>query len=227
MATPIRIAEFLPYVMPSAPGAPSIVAEQHIRLAAIEFCERTKCWRKIVTKDLEDANTGVIVAPYYAAIHQIEYASFSADGYPKRPLEPTQYSDISDTQRSDLEQSGPPRYLTQLSPNTVTIYPVMPGTLELSLFLKPRVGTDFVAGTPDDPIQDGLNLLPDFMLTQWGEKIACGALARLLLQPQTRWYDPQRAAYYAQKFDDACNAHFAQGIQGQQRAPLRTKPRYL
>lgn len=227
MSQPIRIKEFLPYVLPMAPGAPSIVAEQHIRLAAIEFCERTKCWRKVTTQTIDAQNKVALVAPYYAAIYQIEYASFTAEGYPKRPLEPTQYSDLSDTHQAGLDEIGPPRYLTQDSPNTVTVYPIMPGDLEISLFLKPRVGTDFQIGTPDDPIQDAFNLVPDFLLTQWGDAIACGALSKLLMQPQTRWHDPQSASYYFQKFERACDQHFSQGMQGQQRAPLRTKPRYL
>lgn len=231
MSQPVRIKEFLPYVMPMAPGAPSIVVEQHIRLAAIEFCERTKCWRKISTIDIADDNelalTGQSVAPDYAAIHHIEYASFTAEGYPKRPLVPTQYSDLSDSHAARLDEAGPPRYITQTTPNTVTIFPIMPGTLEVSLFLKPRVGSDFVQGTADDPIQDAFNQVPDFLLTQWGETIASGALSKLLMQPQTRWHDPKSAAFYFQKFERACDQHFSQGVKGQQRAPMRTKPRYL
>lgn len=227
MATPIRIAEFLPYVMPHAPGAPSIVAEQQIRLAAIEFCERTKCWRKISTAQITTENQVAIVAPDYAAIHQIEFASFTPNGYPKYPLEPTQYSDMSDAHRGMIDQPGPPKYVTQVTPNTVTIYPLLEGELDLSLFLKPRIGSDFQVGTNDDPIVDAFNVVPDFMLTQWGEAISCGALSKLLMQPQTRWYDPDRANYYFQKFERACDNHFAYAMKGQQRAPVRTRPRYL
>ena len=227
MALPIRLSEFLPYVLPNAPGAPDIVAERYIRMAAIEFCERTRCWRKISIVALTEENTVALVAPHYAAIHAIEYASFLSDTVAKTPLTPTQYSDLADRQRADLEAEGTPRYITQVNPNTVTVFPLSAGELEVSLFLKPRMGQSFGYGTDDDPIQDDFNLAPDFLLTQWGEAIACGALSKMLMQPQTRWEDPNKAAYYMQKFERACDAHFSTNITGQQRAPRRTRFRFV
>ena len=38
-------SEFLPYVLPSAPGCPDPVAEFNLRLAAQDFCARTRVWR--------------------------------------------------------------------------------------------------------------------------------------------------------------------------------------
>lgn len=228
MANPIRLSEFLPYVLPQAPGCPALVAESYLRMAAIEFCERTKCWRKISEIEIDDERTVAMVAPDYAAIHQIEFASFSSESSPKAPLTATQYSDIGERFRPDLEeQEGAPRYITQVTPNTVTVFPLAAGTLEVSLFLKPRMGQDFAEGDKEDPIQDTFNVVPDFLLTQWGEPIACGALSKLLLQPQTQWYDPQRASYYLGKFERACDSHFAQGLKGQQRAPHRTRYRFV
>lgn len=228
MATPLRLSEFLPYVMPQAPGCPALVAESYLRMAAIEFCERTRCWRKISEIEIDQERTVAMVAPYYAAIHEIEYASFSNEQTAKVPLIPTQYSDIGERFRAELEgQEGAPQYITQVNPNSVTVFPLMAGTLELSLFLKPRMGQDFQSSTPDDPVSDSFNVVPDFLLTQWGEPIACGALSKLLLQPQTQWYDPQRSNYYLSKFERACDSHFAQGVRGQQRAPKRTRFRFL
>ena len=227
MAFPIRLSEFLPYVLPNAPGAPEIVAEKYVRMAATEFCERTRCWRKISTVTLTDENTVALVAPYYAAIHAIEYASFSSDSVAKTPLTPTQYSDLADRHHADLKAEGTPRYITQVNPNTVTVFPLAAGALEVSLFLKPRMGQSFGQGTADDPIQDDFNLVPDFLLTQWGEAIACGALSKMLMQPQTRWEDASKATYYLQKFERACDAHFSTNITGQQRAPRRTRFRFM
>lgn len=227
MADPVRLSEFLPYVLPNAPGAPEVVAEKYVRMAAIEFCERTRCWRKITNVELTDESTVALVAPAYAAIHAIEYASFSSETMAKTPLTPTQYSDLADRHRSDLESGGAPRYITQVNPNSVTVFPLAAGSLEVSLFLKPRMGQSFEAGTPDDPIVDVYNQAPGFLLTQWGEAIACGALSKILMQPQTRWHDPNRAAAYLQKFERACDSHFSAGVIGQQRAPRRTRFRFL
>lgn len=38
-------SDFLPYVLPYVIGCPDPTAEQHIKLAAIEFCRRTLCHR--------------------------------------------------------------------------------------------------------------------------------------------------------------------------------------
>ena len=228
MAGIIELAQFLPYVMRHVPGSPEFVAESYLRMSAIEFCERTRCWRKIVEVTIDESQTVAMVAPYYAAIHEIEYASFSNDGHPKAPLIPTQHSDLADRYRADLEsQPGPPRYITQVNPNCITVFPVMPGVIELSLFLKPRMGQDFGPGDSDAPITDTLNVVPEFLLSQWGEVIANGALAKMLLQPQTKWYDPQRAAYFEGKFERACDSKFAQSMRGQHRAPKRTRFRFM
>ncbi|SDX73960.1 hypothetical protein [Roseicitreum antarcticum] len=222
MVAPIRIAQFLPYVMPHAPGAPDIVAEKYIRMAAIEFCERTRCWRHLISVDLTDQTTEAMIAPYYAAIHEIEYASFTSEFSQKRALTPTQFSDVSKEYRPSLE-TGQPEYVTQTNPNHVTVLPLAAGTLELSVFLKPRMGQQFGPGELGDPIQDDFNVVPDFLLTQWGEAVACGALSKLLMVPQQRWTDPKMGGFYLTKFERACDKHFSQSIRGQQRKAKRTR----
>jgi hypothetical protein len=47
-------SDFFPYVLPYVVGCPDPTAEQHIKLAAIEFCRRTLCHR--VTLEPEPAN---------------------------------------------------------------------------------------------------------------------------------------------------------------------------
>ena len=227
MSATIRLSAFLPYVLPHAPGVPNFVAEKYLRMAAIEFCERTRCWRKITEVEVGADNAVALVAPYHAAIHMIEFASFSSESAPKAPLTPTQFSDIGERYRADMEQEGPPRYITQVTPNEVRIFPLATGTLEVSLFLKPRMGQDMATNDPGDPIQDTFNLVPDFLLTQWGEPIAAGALSKLLVQPQKRWSNPQLAGFYLDRFNAACDSHFGQSIKGQQRAPARSRFRFV
>lgn len=228
MVDTVRVSKFLPYVIPHAPGCPTFTAESAVRLAAIEFCEKARCWRHLDQIEIDDENTVALVAPDYAAIHEIEFASFSNESTPRQPLTPTQYSDIGERYRASLEDvDGAPRYITQVNPNSVTLFPFTAGTLEVSLFLKPRMGQSFVASTADDPIQDEYDQVPAFLLTQWGEAIADGALSKLLLQPQTQWYDPNRAQYYMGRFMRACDSKFAQSLRGQHRAPKRTRFRFL
>lgn len=76
MAT-VRFDQFLPMILPYAPGLPTMTAEHAVRLAAIEFCERTRCWRHAVDVVFSADNHQAVVAPDYATIHQFEFAVFS------------------------------------------------------------------------------------------------------------------------------------------------------
>lgn len=213
MTRPLR--DFLPLVLPHAPQCPNPVAIQYLRLAAIEWCERTRCWREIHTTTVDQQNK-TIVAPDYATIHEIELAEFTSASVDKVELTPTQYSSlsISDLANTDGE-AGPPRYITQSADNVVSVYPYQTGSLELSLFLKPISGTD--------PSIANQNIVPAHVFTQSAEKVAWGALARLLNLSNASWYDPNNAAVYQAKFDMACDDKFNTPLRGQHRAPVRAK----
>lgn len=225
MAT-VGFDQFLPMILPYAPGLPIMSAEHAIRLAAIEFCERTRCWRHLVDVAFDAANHQAVVAPAYATIHQFEFAVFQGENVDRCPLEPTQYSEIA-PKGLTLYEGSAPKHITQTAPGLVTIFPFAPGTVSLSLFLKPRHGQDFANVANTAPLEDFLNQLPDFMLTQWGEAIAAGALARVLVMPGKEWTNPALAALRAAQFENACNSHFSHNVAGQQRARVRTKPHYF
>ncbi|GGE24279.1 hypothetical protein SAMN05421774_10862 [Gemmobacter megaterium] len=221
MALPvIRTAVFLPIILPQAPGCPRFFAEQAARLAAIEFCERTRCWRHIIEVSLT-ANGQAIVAPDYSAIHEIEEATH--DG---APLTPTQWTDTDPDELTGAVQIGRPRYLTQIDQNTVSIYPFQAGLLRVSLFLKPRSGQLF--GTdPNDPLHDAYNVVPEFLSIQKAEAITDGALARILATPEERWTDPKRAMFHLERFERACNSAFSTHMRTQTRAKIRTTARWF
>ncbi|WP_126975574.1 hypothetical protein [Frigidibacter oleivorans] len=220
MVTTIKLTPFLAYILPRAPGCPDPVALFQTRLAAIEFCERTRCWRHMVEAALNEQGQA-IVAPPGSAIHEIEDATL--DG---RPLDPTQITDLAHDGVAQTPMTGQAKYLTQVTPDTVSVYPFEPGVLRLSLFLKPRHGQSF-GGDPDDPLDDANNRAPDFLLTQHGETIAAGALSRILSIPGQLWTDAKAATAFRAVFDEAMRGAFSSKIRGQQRAPVRTKPRWL
>jgi len=219
MPIPTRaLKDFLPLVTPLAIGCPDPVAIQNLRLAAIEWCERTRAWRHI-TEQAIVTNDDAIVAPSYATIHVIETASF--DG---QPLIPTQFSSIDETTRAATDgEFGPPIYITQTSPNQVAVIPFKTGTLDLTLFLKPRSGSEFGGVTPGVQLQDTQNVVPEYIFVQSAEIIAFGALSRLLLIKDQPFTDPKLAGFYLARFEAACNNAFTQGIKGQQQARVRTK----
>jgi hypothetical protein len=243
MATTVPLSSFLPYVLPHTPGAPDFVAEKYVRLAAIEFCERTRCWRRIATVDVADYSSEALVAPEYAAIHEIEYATFKSDLFAPIALAPTQFSDLQGELLANphwsvdgswdintpinpadkIDRNAPPQYITQVNPNTVTIYPFMPGRIEISLFLKPRMGQAFIPGTSSQPMIDAFNVAPDFLLTQWGMTIASGALSKMLIEPGKSWSNPGLGGFHLQRFNEGCDSHFSSNMRGQQRAPRRSR----
>lgn len=215
-----RLGAFLPLVLPHLTAAPRPLVELSLRQAAIEFCERTKAWRHIITTAVT-AQTATPVAPNYCAIHQIESATL--DG---QHLTPVSYTEILSDDLTGEQDQGPPQYITQSTPNEVQIYPFAPGTLRLSVILKPRAGQLFGTDAAD-PLHDAYNVVPEFMLTQHGETIAYGALARMFIVPNEAWTDGNRANFYRAEFEKRTIESQDVSIRGQHRAPIRTKPSWM
>jgi len=191
-----------------------------LRLAAIEFCERTRCWRYINTQTLT-ANGPEMSVPAYATIHEIESA-FLDD----TELTPTQFSDVSYDDLTDAGTDGPARYVTQISPNTVSIYPFEAGDLRLTVFLKPRSGSES-GGYEFDPLQEKYNVVPEFMFLQHAEDLMHGALARILELPAQSYTDMAKAQAHKLEFERRISQKFSTNIRGQQRMPMRVKPHFM
>jgi hypothetical protein len=208
------ISLFDSFVVPYAQKAPIPLVRKFVRLAAIEFCERTRCWREIVTVNV-DAQNAAIVAPSHAAIHEIEEATF--DG---RPLQPTQFTDTTLLER---QEDGHPRYITQTHPNAVALIPFEAGSLTLSLFLKPRSETQMKTDIMSGQTVDRLDVVPEFMFSQYAQKIADGALARLLMVPGQPFSNPSEGMRRELLFRQHLDAKFATNITMQHRAPPRVR----
>lgn len=204
------IEEFLPKVLPYAPGCPEPTAIEHLRNAAIEFCEETKLWRFDDTLETGD-DPNVVCTPSGAVIHQIERCDFNG-----KRLEPASVGFLDDAHpdwRSDeFRLDGVPRFFTQVCPDTVRVVPHQQGRLKVFLRLKPA----------EDAEQ-----LPDFIATQHRSLIGWGALASILMVPGQPFTDPSRAVYFQAKFDQALGRKSKLQAAGQQRAPIRTKASFL
>lgn len=226
MANMIPISSFFPLVKPYAPACPDPVAEQMIRLAAIEFCERTRCWRHIVQRRISGFDDGcrggpIRILPPYATIFEFEFAYFNGS-----KLDALQFSEVDvAAPGQENEFIGFPAHITQTEPNTVMIIPApdASGTLNMSIFLKP-VGSDEWSGSSyDQEEDDDLNVLPDFLLIQQGEAITHGALSRILALPKQSYSNPEQAEFYRLSFKDKCDTRFQSNLRGQQRAQPRSK----
>lgn len=216
-APTVPLRELLPLVLPHAMGCPEFVATFNLRLAAIEFCERTRAWRHLSTQTIAAEGDTVLVAPDYATIHKIEHADL--DG---TRLEPVAFTDVGPNK---LAEGVNAMWITQVDPTGVKILPQQAGELTVSVFLKPRHGSDFTGSA--DGMSDFYDVIPEFMAAQHGEVLAHGALSRLFAQPKADWFDPQLAAFYGSSFERRATSEATASLRGQQRAPVRTKTQWF
>lgn len=216
MTAMIHLSKFLPMILPHVPECPHSVATFNARLAGIEFCERTRCWRHLTTVELTEDGQA-LAAPVHSAIHRIEKAVFNND----ITLEPIQFSDVDEAGMAS-DGASSPRYITQATYNTIRVLPFVAGDLSLSLFLKPVNGRD-MQENDEGVVEDAFDTLPEFIYTMHAESIAYGAVSRLLSQPNKPWSDMNTAMVWRQRFEDDMNRHFSVNLTGQQRAPRRTR----
>lgn len=228
-APTINVSEFLPLVRLHAYGAPDPTIMQSLRMAAVEFCERTRCWRHVHTLALPETGKAR-VAPTWAAIHEFETATWSDETDPATAtfehgieLTPLSYSDIGP---GGFVHTGGPQAISQVSPNEVIVLPAQAGVLRLSLFLKPMHGQEWDLAS-DGEVENRYDTVPAFLLSMHGETIAAGALARLLMQAKTAYYSPDRAAMFAARFEAAADTRSVHNLRGQQRAPVRVTSHWL
>ena len=202
--------EFYRFIKPGCIGAPEPLIDSCILKAAIEFCERTRMWRVIETVTI--TGNDPIVAPADAAILKIEDVRF--DG---RQLEPIAVSDLNnlypDQDWAAITQEQP-RYITQLTPNTMMLVPSPPasGEVKLAMQLKPSQTTE---------------QLPDFIFDLYQKVIADGALAEILATPGQSYTNTDMAGVYSARFQQKLDALSILSVRGQHGAPVRTKPSYF
>lgn len=233
-----RTSELLHLVLPYAPQCPDFVAEKMIRLAAIEFAERTRSWRlvseieiteigqsiDILTSAKDDGDFGLTIATSSmsfpvssedqslsaAVIHEIQFVEMNG-----RKLDPVMFTSLVGV------GEGQAQYFTQINPDAITIIPFETGTLGLSLYLKPSTASEIgtVAG---DPLFDRFNVIPAHYVSMFGEVLSYGALAKILEMPGEPWSDGNSAMRYAARFEKKIKTNASFHTRGQQRAPRHT-----
>ena len=187
MAT-VNYTQFLPEVLPSVPGCADLLALNAIRNAVIEFCRGTNYWQErqdpvTVTKtdfpyDLE-APTGAQVAQVLTCM---------VNGLPTTPL--TQDELDARVQNWATRESTVIQNYFCPSPNQIVLYPLPQDSVEMILRVAyvPLRNSSSVDAT---------------VYQNYLEKIAAGALKRLMAIPNQSFTNPQGADYYGKIFADA------------------------
>lgn len=197
---------FMTLITPHAKGVPVPTAYNGIRLAAIEFCEKTRLWKYNDTFNVKPSDSEVLCAPSGAVLHEIESARFN--GRNLDPKTPGQMDDEHRGWRTRIDVAQESRFITQLELNTISLYPRAEGVLDLSLWLKPAYDA---------------RELPDFMVDLYRNDIAEGALAYILMTPGQPFSSPDLATFYRMKFDNRLGTLSYKSTTGQQRARPRVK----
>lgn len=206
------MAEFeslLPRVLQRAISLPEPVALDAIRDAVIEMCERTRCWNEDQTVTLAAAGDSVLIVPPGAELISIDSVVYG--GEPLSPINTKELDARIYNWRNTTE--GCPRFYTQLEWNTLRMVPSDVGQVfQVRTFLKPS---------------ESATEAPDKFMNQRRELIADLALGRALLIPNQSWSNPNLGAYHAEKGQIKLDELFAQFRKGQQRAAIRTTPRFF
>lgn len=208
MAQMVDIDDFLPDLLRYAPDTSDLVAYRVIRSAARELCERLRLWR--------ESDQFAIVAPRMEGIstfRDADIVSIEAAFLDGQKLEPKTVAWLDDNHPDWSLETTPQsqaRYVTQLAPNTVTVYPGSPGDMKIRMILRPS--------------RDAL-ALPDFLLNDYQDEVGRGAAARVLTEPNSQ--NPQLGLDHRQWFAARLDELAIKAAKGQQGAPLRTKARYF
>lgn len=204
------IDELLPQVLPYAPRCPEPTAIRFLREAAREVCKVSLLWRESDSFPVAAPDCEGVCTISDAAIERIESA-FLDD----RQLDPVTlpYLDSIEPGWRNAEDAGTPAdFITQLGPNTVTIYPRATGTLKIGLVLVPSMTA---------------LMLPDFLLDQYGIEIGKGAAGRVLALPNPdnpEMVNPSLASALLGEFSAFLDRLRTGASRGQQHARRRTRP---
>lgn len=201
--------DMLPSVSLYAPGAGTPTLYFVIRQAAIEFCIKTRLWRHESTVTHDGASDMPVPTPDQSELIDIELVRFNG-----KPLMPrtANWMDHNMAGWREGELTGSPGCFSQLYPNTIRTVPAMAGEVKLSVWLQPSL----------DCIE-----LPRFLIDQYRETIALGAMGRLLSMPNQPYTDERKALMALQGFAEQLDTLKNRAVYGQQRARVRTCPTYF
>lgn len=202
------IDDFLTEVLIYAPNCNEPLAHRMIREASRELCHNARLWRDSDSIQISKPGYSGICTIQDADIVEIEQAKFNGQNLTpvtKRWLDGFKCDWVNDV------QEGSSSYVTQLNPNTVTVYPFASGQLDLGLILQPSLTAQ---------------TLPDWLLDLHRSVIGQGAAGKALMVPGEN-ANPQLGAALYSAFGSKIASIKTEFTKGQQGARLRTRGDYF
>ena len=173
----VSYSKFLPLVLQYIPDASDMIAENAIKQACIEFCEKTLVWQiNIPPMDVVDGqNSYPIQTPGDTKFVAPVQTYFNTNLLiPKGPDELAEIYRMGDYQQI----SGAPQYVTRMIKPELMVVPTPYVTQPATLYVKAAIA----------PTRDSTEIDSE-IYEQYGEAIAWGARARLLAQPRQDYSD--------------------------------------
>ena len=192
-------------VGPMMLDCPIPIASQGILWAAIEFCERTRCWWIDQTKIVNSGRQHVPLSPMEDGLI-MDVDNVTWDG-----------GLLSAVTRQDADQilvkepTGTPYAYYRPNPETLSLSPAAAsqGALSVTMYLAPlRTATT----------------LPRFLYDLYWDAIEPGALWRLMKVPNRPWSDPNQATFHKQEFERLIGSYSARAGKDGTTVPLRVAP---
>lgn len=207
----VPYSQFLPLVLQYVPDASDFMAEDAIKQACIEFCEKTYIWQYTVpAMDIvaNQANYRLNTPVGTKAVGAIQVYYDTSLMIPKGPDELADIYRMGDWQ----QVTGHPQYVTRVIKPEFLLVPIptdnSPGSLHIKTALAPTRDSEEI----DSEIYE-----------QWAEAIAWGARARLLAQPRQDYSDKAGSLEALRMFRHEISRARIQMTKGQTRASTRTE----
>lgn len=199
-------------VLPELPGVPTALAENAIRNAVIDFCQKSTVWRH--WPDPQTVTVGVntydLEPPAGADVASI--VDLSVDGDPCTPASEDDLKAVDPTWRTN---TGTVKHYMQQDTTTVVLVKVPDSTytngLQMTLALAPRRNSAS---------------FPAWIWTKYYEGIAAGTKAKLMRMPKKPWTDKDAADDYQRIFDAAAAGASADAARSLTRAAIRTSSQH-
>ena len=225
MATATQsLSAFLPYVLPHALGCPDFIALNELRGAAIRFCQETLIWKHDILFIQSDKRI-TLPAPAGSKIIRVDEVKVNSATASLKLVDADDPLAKAELFGVTTRIGATPEFAVITDVDEIAIVPYNDADNTILMArcrLKPTFGVSLGAN-----LIDASNVVPAFLLTDYAETIAAGALSRILLLPGHSFTNPQAAPVFDAIYQDGTNR--AQGVAAktQVNSPRRVPKHWL
>lgn len=210
---------FFPNILPEVPGVAEMVAENAVRNAVIEFCEKSLILQRdhdpitvvqnIVDYDLEPPTGYIVVKVMKAWLENAELTPLAPDFVREAAV----YNRLFSSYEANTDR---PRAFLQKDERTVSLWGVPDKNYRSGLTMRVALKPTRAATTVEDVI-----------LEDYAETIASGALYRLMMSAGKPYTNTELAAVHKGLFQQGINVARQRATHGQVRSTLSVKLRRI